>query len=59
MTVSPKVAASTLGAALCMIICAILSTLGYNASPALQGSITIVIVFALGYLRVDPARTKR
>jgi hypothetical protein len=59
MTISPKVAASTIGAALCMIVCSILAALGYDASPALQGSITVLIVFALGYLRVDPARAKR
>ena len=54
--ISPKVAASTLGAAIATILCYLLAAFGYQADTILQGAITVVIVFALGYLRVDPLR---
>ena len=57
--ISPKVYAASVGAALATIICAILAVVGYQADTVLQGAITIVIVFLLGYLRIDPARNVR
>ena len=57
-SISPKVAASSIGAALATIICAILAGVGYQPDVILQGAITVVIVFALGYLRVDPLRAE-
>ena len=57
--ISPKVYASSVGAALATIICAILAAVGYQPDTVLQGAITIVIVFLLGYLRIDPARNVR
>lgn len=57
--ISPKVYAATLGAALCTILCAILAALGYTPDTVLQGALTVVIVFALGYLRIDPSRTAK
>jgi hypothetical protein len=57
--ISPKVYAASLGAALATIICAILAAVGYQPDTVLQGAITIVIVFLLGYLRIDPARNVR
>ena len=57
--ISPKVYAASLGAALATIICAILAAVGYQPDTVLQGAITIVFVFLLGYLRIDPARNVR
>ena len=57
--ISPKVYAASVGAALATIICAILTAVGYQPDTVLQGAITIVIVFLLGYLRIDPARNVR
>ena len=57
--ISPKVYAASVGAALATIICAILAAVGYQPDTMLQGAITIVIVFLLGYLRIDPARNVR
>ena len=57
--ISPKVYAASVGAALATIICAILAAVGYQPDTVLQGAITIVIVFLLGYLRIDPARDVR
>jgi hypothetical protein len=57
--ISPKVYAASVGAALATIICAILAAVGYQPDTVLQGAITIVIVFLLGYLRIDPARNVR
>jgi hypothetical protein len=57
--ISPKVYAASIGAALATIVCAILAAVGYQADPILQGAITVVIVFALGYLRVDPTRSAK
>ena len=57
--ISPKVYAASVGAALATIICAILAAIGYQPDTVLQGAITIVIVFLLGYLRIDPARNVR
>ena len=57
--ISPKVYAASLGAALATIICAILAAVGYQPDTVLQGAVTIVIVFLLGYLRIDPARNVR
>jgi multisubunit Na+/H+ antiporter MnhB subunit len=58
-SISPKVAASSIGAAIATIVCAILVGFGYQPDVILQGAITIVIVFVLGYLRMDPARNVR
>jgi len=57
--ISPKVYAASVGAALATIICAILAAVGYQPDTVLQGAITIVIVFLLGYLRIDPSRNVR
>ena len=57
--ISPKVYAASVGAAIATIICAILAAIGYQPDTVLQGAITIVIVFLLGYLRIDPARNVR
>jgi hypothetical protein len=57
--ISPKVYAASIGAALATIVCAILAGLGYQPDTVLQGAITVVIVFALGYSRVDPTRSAK
>ena len=57
--ISPKVYAASIGAALATIVCAILAGLGYQPDTVLQGAITVVIVFALGNLRVDPTRSAK
>lgn len=55
-SLSPKVLASTVGAALAIIVCAILRGVGVSIDETVQGAIVIVLTFLLGYLRVDPAR---
>lgn len=55
-TISPKVVAGTLGAAIATLIFALLAIAGYPPDPGLQGAITTIIVFVLGYLRIDPNR---
>ena len=55
-TISPKVLASTIGAAVVTILIALASLAGYEPTLELSGAVYIVVVFLLGYFRIDPAR---
>ena len=54
--ISPKVLASTIGAAVVTILIALASLAGYEPSLELTGAVYVVVVFLLGYLRIDPTR---
>jgi len=55
-SVSPKVVAGTLAAALVTIIVWIATAAGVNVPVEVQGAITTILVFAAGYLKLDPKR---
>ena len=55
-TISPKVLASTIGAAVVTILIALASVAGYEPTLELSGAVYIVVVFLLGYFRIDPTR---
>lgn len=56
-TVSPKVVAATLAAAIVTIIVWIASAAGVSVPSEVQGAITTILVFAAGYFKLDPARS--
>ena len=56
-TVSPKVIAGTLAAAIVTIIVWAASAAGVNVPVEVQGAITTILVFVAGYLKLDPARS--
>lgn len=49
--VHPKVTAATLAAAVTTVICAVLSRVGIDLTPAEQGAVTTLLAFAAGYLK--------
>jgi energy-converting hydrogenase Eha subunit B len=55
-TISPKVLASTIGAAVVTILIALASLAGYEPTLELSGAVYIIVVFLLGYFRIDPTR---
>mgnify|MGYP003334735097 FL=1 len=55
--VSPKVMAATLAAALVTIIVWIAAAAGVTVPSEVQGAITTILVFAAGYLKLDPRRS--
>jgi putative effector of murein hydrolase LrgA (UPF0299 family) len=56
MSVSPKVIASTLVAALLTIGLWIASSFGISVPVEVQGAVTTILVFVAGYLKLDAAR---
>jgi putative effector of murein hydrolase LrgA (UPF0299 family) len=54
--ISSKVIASTLVAALLTIGLWIASSFGISVPVEVQGAITTILVFAAGYLKLDPKR---
>ena len=54
--ISPKVLASTIGAAVVTILIALASVAGYEPSLELSGAVYVIVVFLLGYFRIDPTR---
>ena len=55
-TISPKVLASTIGAAVVTILIALASLAGYQPTLELSGAVYVIVVFLLGYFRIDPTR---
>lgn len=55
-TVSSKVWASTLAAAIVTIAAWGASLVGVTLPPEVQGALTVIVVFVAGYLKVDPDR---
>jgi hypothetical protein len=56
-TISPKVTASALAAAVVSILVWIASTAGVDLPVAVQGALMVIVVFAAGYLKMDPKRS--
>lgn len=56
MSISPKVIAGTLAAAIVTIIVWIASAAGVDVPVEVQGAITTILVFVAGYLKLDPNR---
>lgn len=54
--ISPKVLASTIGAAVVTILIGLASLAGYEPTLELSGAVYVVVVFLLGYFRIDPTR---
>ena len=54
--ISPKVLASTIGAAVVTILIALASLAGYEPTLELTGAVYVIVVFLLGYFRIDPTR---
>ena len=54
--VSSKVWAATIAAAVSTIIVAGLRGMGVDVSVEVQGAVTTILVFAAGYLKLDPKR---
>ena len=54
--ISPKVVASTIGAAIVTILIALASVAGYEPTLELSGAVYVIVVFLLGYFRIDPTR---
>lgn len=55
-SVSSKVWAGTIAAAVATILVAILRGVGVDVSAEVQGAITTILVFVAGYLKIDPER---
>jgi hypothetical protein len=55
--VSPKVTASALAAAIVSILVWVASTAGIDLPIAVQGALMVIVVFAAGYLKIDPRRS--
>ena len=55
-TISPKVLASTIGAAVITILIALANLAGYEPTLELSGAVYVIVVFLLGYFRIDPTR---
>ena len=57
MSISPKVTAATIAAALVTIIVWVASAAGVNVPLEVQGAVTTILVFVAGYLVTDPRRS--
>ena len=57
MSISPKVLAGTLAAALVTIIVWIAAAAGVEMPVEVQGAITTILVFVAGYVKLDAARS--
>ena len=57
MSISPKVTAATLAAALVTIIVWVASAAGVNVPLEVQGAVTTILVAIAGYLVTDPRRS--
>jgi len=57
MSVSPKVVAATLAAAVVTILVWVATSAGVSVPVEVQGAITTIIVFAAGYLKLDAKRS--
>jgi len=57
MSISPKVTAATLAAALVTIIVWVASAAGVNVPLEVQGAIVTILVAIAGYLVTDPRRS--
>ena len=57
MSISPKVVAGTLAAALVTIIVWIAAAAGVEMPVEVQGAITTILVFVAGYVKLDAARS--
>lgn len=55
-SISPKVVASTLAAAVATILVYVLGVFGVDVPAPVEAAIVTVLVFVAGYLRVDPDR---
>jgi hypothetical protein len=56
-SVSPKVIAGTLAAAIVTIIVWIATAAGVSVPVEVQGAVTTILVFVAGYLKLDAARS--
>jgi hypothetical protein len=56
-SISPKVTAATLVAALLTLGVTIAAHFGVTIDAPAQGALTIIGVFIAGYLKLDPARS--
>lgn len=56
MSISPKVIAGTLAAAVVTIIVWAAAAAGVEVPNEVQGAIITILVFAAGYLKLDPKR---
>jgi len=56
-SVSPKVIAGTLAAAIVTIIVWAASAAGISVPVEVQGAVTTILVFVAGYLKLDAARS--
>tara|TARA_R110000868_G_scaffold279524_2_gene539579 strand:+ start:7972 stop:8151 length:180 start_codon:yes stop_codon:yes gene_type:complete len=54
--ISPKVVSSTIGAAAVTILIALAQLAGYDPTIELTGAVYVIVVFLLGYFRIDPTR---
>jgi hypothetical protein len=57
MSISPKVTAATIAAALVTIIVWVASAAGVTVPLEVQGAVTTIIVAIAGYLVTDPRRS--
>jgi hypothetical protein len=57
MSISPKVTAATIAAALVTIIVWVASAAGVNVPLEVQGAVTTILVAIAGYLVTDPRRS--
>jgi len=57
MSVSPKVVAATIAAAVVTILVWIATSAGLDVPVAVQGAVTTILVFAAGYLKLDAKRS--
>lgn len=56
-TVSKKVWASTLAAAIVTLAAWGANLAGVTLPPEVQGALTVIVVFIAGYLKIDPERS--
>jgi uncharacterized membrane protein YhhN len=57
MSVSPKVVAATIAAAVVTILVWVATSAGLDVPVAVQGAVTTILVFAAGYLKLDAKRS--
>ena len=57
MSISPKVTAATIAAALVTIIVWVASAAGVNVPLEVQGAVTTILVAIAGYFVTDPRRS--
>ena len=57
MSISPKVTAATIAAALVTIIVWVASAAGVDVPLEVQGAVTTILVAIAGYLVTDPRRS--